>query len=509
MFKKTVFLLSIFLLPLIYSAQRNGIDTLAKKTVEEFKFADTDNDGLITQKELQSIIDEVFDKKTNYTSLDVYRLTLYFRNQYLPQAMQTGSNLTETELSRDSTASDIKPSFFDRYFVVGAEITGLYQYSSKLTKAKYDGPVSLSPKSHNETLTLFTLPILVTPWKGSEFNFTPEFSDGNGVGNGAGVAAYPAALYGFPTSRPYILRAQYKQSFETDTAKKSRIKSYNFTIGQFILQEMFSSNPYSGNPKHDFLNFSHTMLNAWDAATTAYGYTYGMASSLLFKRSSLNMALVTVNKDAGGPNTDWTVNKGYSINMQYAQEYFLFNKPGTIRALGFMNSTKSGIYKKFEYDSLSASAFFSDSLKSYQKKIGFGVDADLAVNENFGIFARFSWNDGKSESWGYTQCDGSINAGISYKLGKFNRRDDGFGICGSYNTISADHRRFLKNGGSGFMIGDGTLTYAPEIVGEAYYMVNIFEHCFITLNYQYLHNPAYNSDRGPANFIGGRLHVEF
>lgn len=177
--------------------------------------------------------------------------------------------------------------------------------------------------------------------------------------------------------------------------------------------------------------------------------------------------------------------------------------------MGFLNSTKSGVYKNFEYDSLTATAFFSDSLKSYQKKYGFGVDADIAINENLALFARYSWNDGKSESWGYTQCDGSLNAGLYYKFGRFRRSDDGIGLCGSYNILSKDHRNFMKNGGSGFMIGDGTLTYAPEIVSEIYYTINVFEHCFLTFNYQYMLNPAYNKERGEANFFATRLHFEF
>jgi high affinity Mn2+ porin len=509
MLKKTLIVILSLIGCLSYS-QTTVKDTVAKKTVKEFEFADSDKDGLITNHELQTVINDVFDRKTPYSSLDVYRLTLYFKNQYLP-AEQAGmiTAIEEVKPTQDSIQETDNRTFFEKYFAVNAEITALYQYSAKLKKATYDGPISLSAKAHDEKLVLITLPVIITPWKGAEFNFTPEYAGGNGVGNGAGVAAYPGALYGYPGGDPYFLRAQYKQAFETDTAKKSKLKGFNFTLGQFILQEMFSGNPYSGNPKKDFLNFSHTMLNAWDAATTAYGYTYGMASSFLFKRSSLNMALVTVNKEAGGPLPDWNVGKGYSINLQYAQEYVLFNKQGTIRALGFMNSTKSGVYKKFEYDSLTASAFFSDSLKSYQQKIGFGIDADMAINENLGLFARYSWNDGKSESWGYTQCDGSFNAGLAYKLGKLRRPNDAFGLCGSYNTISKDHQKFLKNGGSGFMIGDGTLTYAPEIVGEVYYTTNVFEHCFLTLNYQYLMNPAYNSERGAANFIGGRFHFEF
>jgi len=82
------------------------------------------------------------------------------------------------------------------------------------------------------------------------------------------------------------------------------------------------------------------MLSGWDASTTAYGYSYGIASSLVFRRSSLNFAAVTVNRDPGGAVTDWNIEKAHSFNLQYAQQYNLFNKLGTIRFLGFYNSAK-------------------------------------------------------------------------------------------------------------------------------------------------------------------------
>lgn len=326
MVKKNFLFLALLFIGFYSMAQDSPADSLSKKTVKEFDFADTNKDGMITSGELKVVINEVFDKNTTYTSLDVYRLTLYLKGQYIPTELLGTQPAIVADAPADSSkreeTSEEKPGFFDRYFSVGAELTGLYQYSGRLYKAKYDGPVSLPAKSHDEILTLFTIPVECNLWKGATFNITPEFSGGNGVGNGAGVAAYPGALFGFPGSRPYILRAQYQQSFERDTAKKSKWVSTNFVIGQFILQEMFSGNPYSGNPKRDFLNFAHTMLNAWDAATTAYGYTYGMAGSWVFKKGSLNAALVTVNEEAGGPKPDWNIKEGYSFNLQYARSFY-------------------------------------------------------------------------------------------------------------------------------------------------------------------------------------------
>ncbi len=507
--KNIFFVIFLFISYIGVSQQKPISDTAIRKVIPEFDFADIDRDGLITYNELDYCIDKSFEGNPKFYPNDVYNLSQYFRGEYKIKSLPVSTTNTSTTQTAAVESPPEALSFFDKYISVGAQLTGMYQLSTGLQKTEIDGPVSLPYAWQDQTLTLFTIPFEFRPWKGAELNFTPEFSAGNGIGNGAGVAAYPNALYGFPTYRPYILRAQYKQRFAIDTSDKKGLKEFNFTLGQFVIQEVLSVNPYSGDPKMDFSNFSHTMLNAWDASTTAYGYTQGLALSAQFKRSQLNFIACAVNKQQGGPKLDYNIAQGRSLNLQYVHEFDLFNKPGTIRALGFYNTTFSGEYDKFEYDSLTATAFFSDSLKSYQGKYGFGIDADLALTENLGLFARYSWGDGKTESWGYTQCDASINAGINLALGKVNRPNDAIGICGSYNTISAQHQKFLKNGGTGFMIGDGFLNYAPEMVGEFFYRVNIIKSCFLSFNYQYMMNVGYNADRGNTHFVGGRFHVEF
>ncbi len=67
-----------------------------------------------------------------------------------------------------------------------------------------------------------------------------------------------------------------------------------------------------------------------------------------------------------------------------------------------------------------------------------------------------------------------------------------------------------KNEWYGFMIGDGKLVnYRPECIAECYYLIIVTEHAFITPNYQFVINPAYNMDRGPVHVFSMRLHFEF
>ena len=67
-------------------------------------------------------------------------------------------------------------------------------------------------------------------------------------------------------------------------------------------------------------------------------------------------------------------------------------------------------------------------------------------------------------------------------------------------------------GGMGILIGDGQLPhYGLEKIMETYYSysVDAIEHLLLTLDYQYIVNPAYNRDRGPISFFGARVHKEF
>jgi hypothetical protein len=63
--------------------------------------------------------------------------------------------------------------------------------------------------------------------------------------------------------------------------------------------------------------------------------------------------------------------------------------------------------------------------------------------------------------------------------------------------------------GLGLLIGDGALNYREEKIIEAYYAYKIDKTSTLTADYQFIDNPAYNADRGPAHVFTGRFHAEF
>ncbi len=68
---------------------------------------------------------------------------------------------------------------------------------------------------------------------------------------------------------------------------------------------------------------------------------------------------------------------------------------------------------------------------------------------------------------------------------------------------------FFANGGTGILAGDGSLDYAPEGIIEAYYAYSVVDPLAVTVDYQFVANPAFNQARGPVHIFALRLHAQF
>jgi high affinity Mn2+ porin len=91
---------------------------------------------------------------------------------------------------------------------------------------------------------------------------------------------------------------------------------------------------------------------------------------------------------------------------------------------------------------------------------------------------------------------------------RWHRKLDKIGLAFVTNGISRDHQLYLRLGGSGFLLGDGTLNYARENILEGYYNAHIWRGIFAGFDLQHVNNPGYNRDRGPVLVPGVRLHID-
>jgi high affinity Mn2+ porin len=193
--------------------------------------------------------------------------------------------------------------------------------------------------------------------------------------------------------------------------------------------------------------------------------------------------------------------------VELETRYSLFNQPGKLRTIAWLNSAFSGSYR----ETLDNPALNLDiaQTRTGRVKYGYVVNLEQALSDEIGVFGRWSWNDGKTEIMAFADIDASLALGASIKGTRWGRPDDVIGIGGAINALSRDHRDFIAAGGLGVLIGDGQLNYRPERILESYYAYALNKQLTLTGDYQLITNPAYNADRGPVSVFSGRLHGEF
>ena len=224
---------------------------------------------------------------------------------------------------------------------------------------------------------------------------------------------------------------------------------------------------------------------------------------------SVRAATNVVAKSANDLEFDKNFGNANSETVELELPHHLVGNRGTLRLLGFHTTAHMGNYA-IATNSAAAAGVVPDitSTRAYgRSKYGFDVNAEEELSNRVGAFARVSWNDGANETWMFTEIDRSVAAGISY---------DGIASAGTdllrgaivVNGISDEHKNYLAAGGSGFILGDGKLNYAMELIGELQYSYHVNNFLTMSADAQYVLNPGYNADRGPVGVVAIRGHVE-
>ena len=433
---------------------------------------------------------------------------------------------------QDSFAQSVTDSTKDSKWTSHFQLTMIGQKHSSFP-ALYSGKKSLTdtvePTAVSLTTTLFIGRKL---WKGAAFYLNPEASGGKGLSFATGVAgALNGETYrvGEVAPQVFIARAYLQQhiplgntAYEyvaddvNSVAGKVPTSRITFTAGHFAMSDFFDYSSYAKDPRTQFFNWSVWANGAWDYPANTRGYTYGLIAAFIKPQWALKVSTVAVPRIANSPEMEYKLGKAHSETFELEHTYSFNKHPGAFRLLvsntrSQAPSYKAGIEAVAVQDTFLLNVIEGvEEHKVYEgKKLGLGLNVEQELNNSIGIFSRLGWNDGKDASWAFTEIDRTANAGISVKGIAWKRKDDVLGIVGIINGISQDHRTYLKAGGYGFLIGDGTLNYGTENIIEAYYNAHLFDFFWLTFDYQFVNNPGYNKDRGPLHVFGIRGHIEF
>jgi high affinity Mn2+ porin len=389
----------------------------------------------------------------------------------------------------------------------------------------YSGANSLPRHEGEKTSVTATLFLgLRLPWKGASAYFDPEVAGGEGFGGVTGLAGFSNGeipRVGSPEPRPYVARLYFQQVFDLGGEQKhvesdqNQLAGYQpenrltLTVGKFGAVDFFDGNAFSHDPRAQFINWSIMEQGAWDYPADTRGYTEGFVVEYNEPKWAVRYGAFAEPTKANGGTLDEHVPRRLGHVLELEERHSLWGRPGEVRLLGFLNSAHMGSYSEALRLSTGPTPDVT-ATRSDRIKYGFGIEAEQAISDDFGIFGRLGWNDGHTESWAYTEIDRSVSAGLSLKGTRWQRPDDVVGLAGVLNGISKDHRDYLATGGYGFLIGDGRLPhYGSEKIVEGYYLFKVSDRLFVTGDLQFVLDPAYNRDRGPV-FIGGlRVHAAF
>ena len=393
--------------------------------------------------------------------------------------------------------------------------------------APYTDSLSLRPRESAATSLTTTLYLGRQLWKNAAVILNPEVSGGSGLSSASGLGGAlngETFRVGSPEPVLYLARLYLQQRFaigsetvddEDDLNQVGGprpVRYLSITAGKLCLADYFDQNSYSHDPRTQFMNWTLMSAGAWDYPANTRGYTVGGVIEYITPGFAVRAASTLMPTYANGPILDYDYPKAHGETVEITKTYHLNGHQGTVRVLGFHNVAAMGSYAQaLTAPYVEGRPDIISVRGPSHGKTGFALNMEQELGNELGVFGRLSYNDGKNETWAFTEVDQSVSLGLVSTGARWHRATDRLGLAAVVNGISPGHRNYLAAGGYGFMLGDGALNYAPEFITELYYSIDLPKyHAAITPDYQFAVNPGYNHDRkGPIHVVALRLHVEF
>jgi hypothetical protein len=328
---------------------------------------------------------------------------------------------------------------------------------------------------------------------------------------------------------PYLGRGMIHKVFALSKDKVENTRSYlslfdelprrrlEIRFGKFSMPDFFDANSVGSDTHLQFSNWSVDNNGAWDYAADTRGYTVGLVADYEDRNWGFRFAEGLMPKVANGIDLVWRPWQVHAENWEYElRRGFIGKKAGVVRLLAYTNYANMGIYREaneqFEDHSSPAPETVPEITNHpwhVTRKYGFGVNVEQNLARYVTAYARWGWDNGKTESFAYTEIDSTFNQGVGVRGGLWHRKQDRAGFAFVSNGIKKDHQVYLAHGGEGFLLGDGGLRYGRENIVESYYTAHVWRGIYLAPGVQHINDPGYNRDRGPVIVPTFRAHMEF
>jgi high affinity Mn2+ porin len=438
----------------------------------------------------------------------------------------------QTPAVADSAAeADPVPVMFahpetDRWWISG-QANWISQWHPEF-HSPYQGPRSLPPQAQDATSRVLTLFTGLRLTNADELICDVQETGGHGIGEAVGLAGVTNLdIVRNPdlSKAPYIARLLWHHiiplSHKKIDGSRSPLSLFSslpehrleMRFGKFSMADFFDTNTYGTDTTFQFMNWTVDNNGAYDYAADTRGFTFAAMLEYHERRWAVRFAEALMPKVANGIHLDADVSRARAENMEFeVHGTVVRHQQGIIRFLSFINHANMGSYRE-AIDNFRAGLTAKPDITAHPLhttvKYGFGVNFEQPLNGWMGVFGRWGWDEGRHESFAYTEVDQTAEIGAGGNGKRWHRKFDRAGFAFVSNGISRDHQEYLALGGSGFLLGDGRLNYGRENIIESYYTVHVWRGIYPSFGLQHINNPGYNRDRGPVIVPTLRLHLEF
>ena len=427
--------------------------------------------------------------------------------------------------SDDSTESMLPHFKSSRYWLSG-QANFIFQTHPDF-RALYSGPHSLSPNYEKATSRVMTLYTGMRINNSTEILVDIEEAGGSALSLGFGLAGntdLDIVRNPLLSKAPYLGRGMIHKVFALSKDKVENQRSFlslfdelprrrlEIRFGKFSMPDFFDINSVGTDTHFQFLNWTTDNNGAWDYAADTRGYTVGFSADYEDRNWGFRFAEALMPKVANGIDLVWKPWQAHAENFEYELRHGMIpKKSGVVRLLAYTNYANMGIYRDQvtlaeETDTVPD---ITDHPWNITRKYGFGINVEQALTHYLTAFARFGWNNDKTESFAYTEVGQTFAEGVGANGAWWHRKQDRAGVAFVSNAIKKDHQDYLAAGGQGFLLGDGGLNYGRENIFETYYTAHLWRGIYLAPGVQHINNPGYNRDRGPVVVPTFRAHVEF
>jgi high affinity Mn2+ porin len=432
-----------------------------------------------------------------------------------------------TDPPPDESTEAMLPHFKSSRFWLSGQANFIFQTHPPF-HADYSGPNSLRPNYEKATSRVLTLYTGVRLNHSTEILVDIEEAGGAALSLGLGLAGntdLDIVRNPLLSKAPYLGRGMIHKVLALSKDKVENQRSYlslfdelprrrlELRFGKFSLPDFFDINSVGSDTKFQFINWTTDNNGAWDYAADTRGYTIGATADFEDRNWGFRFGEGLMPTVANGINLVYRPWQVHAENFEYELRHGVMpKKGGVVRLLAYTNYANMGIYRE-------AIASFDEGLTPIPeitnhpwhitRKYGLGINLEQNLTRNLTAFARFGWNNGKTESFAYTEVDQTFVEGLGANGAWWHRKQDRAGVAFISNAIKKDHQTYLADGGTGFLLGDGALNYGRENIVETYYTAHVWRGIYVAPGLQHINDPGYNRDRGPVLVPSFRLHVEF